>query len=64
MTMLKGRGKMEFDDGQLKTELDEIMTRIDTIMKKVESLDAPTDPGGLPDGKRGPAGVFGEQQAR
>jgi hypothetical protein len=61
---LKGRGKMEFDDGQLKTELDEIMTRIDAIMKKVESLDAPTDPGSLPDRKQKPADVVGERQAR
>jgi cell division protein FtsB len=37
---------MEFDDAQLKTELDQIMARIDAIVKKVDSLDDRTDPDG------------------
>jgi hypothetical protein len=62
--ILKGRGKMEFDDAQLKTELDEIMTRIDAIMKKVESLDAPMDPAAPPDKKQEPVGGAMDRQTR
>jgi hypothetical protein len=61
---LKERGIMEFDDAQLKAELDEIMTRIDAIIKKVESLDAPMDPADPPDGKQELAGVARDRQVR